>query len=92
MSGNYHHIWSAWDLDVSDEDRKARLLEGSPIRGRTHGCSCCSVEENIDMISLDDHIRSLEIDLNNAKMIREKLQAWEIKALAETSTNSNNGN
>ena len=83
MSGIYHYIESVWDPGINPEDRKARLLEQRPVKARTHGCACCSNEEDLTIKSLDAHIADLEKDLAYAKAVRLKMIAWEAKLLDE---------
>jgi hypothetical protein len=80
---NYSYIWSAWDPGIHPEERKEWLLEQRPARGRTHGCSCCSSEEDLTVKSLDEHIASLKKDLAHAEAIKAKMIAWEAKLLDE---------
>jgi hypothetical protein len=83
MGGTYYHIWSAWDPGTSPEDRKEWLMEQRPVRARTHGCSCCSSEEDPTVKTLDAHIAELKKDLAYAEAIKAKMIAWEAKLLDE---------
>jgi hypothetical protein len=91
MGGYYYHVWSAWDPGISQEERKEQLMNQSPVRARTHGCSCCSSEEVLTIKDLDRHIQELKKDMEHAEAIKAKLIEWEARLADEQEINYEKG-
>ena len=50
------------------------------IIGRTHGCSCCSNEEDVTLAGIELHIERLKAELERAEKVKEVLVAAEKSA------------
>lgn len=47
------------------------------LMGRTHGCSCCSNQEEITLSSIELHIERLKKELERAEKVKEILSKQE---------------
>jgi hypothetical protein len=50
------------------------------IIGRTHGCSCCSNDEDVTLAGIELHIERLKAELERAEKVKEVLVAAEKSA------------
>jgi len=60
-------------MSIRDKKENLEIYGVEKYFGRTHGCSCCSVEEEITLYGINAHIETLEKELKRSKKIKKEL-------------------